>query len=210
MDEFIGLYEKLNKHCSYYSRHLGHLKALIENDDWGRVVDGSVVGHVLLLGNSEITNALILFNTRMLDTGRDTITVRRLARNLPTEQELEQHHIARMIEIGIQYPVDRYFLARNDFISANRALNGNSTSSKLRALRDYTLAHNIEPAVEPERATLNDLLQLTEAVTNLVDLAGYMVKSLRGIYRDFAMRSEEETRMLYAALPPLAPIENEL
>jgi hypothetical protein len=209
MDEFADLYEKLHKHCSYYSRHLGHLKALIENDDWMRVVDGSMSGRVLLLGNSEITNALILFNTRMLDTGRDTITVRRLASKLPTEQEIEQHHAARMIEIGIEYPVDRYFLARNHFTEANRALNGNSTSSKLRSLRNYTLAHNIEPEVEPERATLNDILQLTEAVTNLVDLAGYMVRSSRGVYRDFSSGSEKETRMLYAALPTLATIENE-
>jgi len=208
MDEFSDLYEKLHKHCSYYSRHLGHLKALIENDDWMRVVDGSMSGRVLLLGNSEITNALILFNTRMLDTGPDTITVRRLAKKLPTKEEIEQHHAARMTEIGIEYPVDRYFSARNDFIEANRALNGNSTSSKLRSLRNYTLAHNIEPEVEPERATLNDLLQLTEAVTNLVDLAGYMVTSSRGVYRDFSSVSERETRMLYASLPTLATIEN--
>jgi hypothetical protein len=209
MEEFVDLYERLHKHCSYYSRHLGHLKALIENDDWMRVVDGSMSGRVLLLGNSEITNALILFNTRMLDTGRDTITVRRLARKLPTEQEIEQYHAARMIEIGIEYPVDRYFLARSHFIEANRALKGNSTSSKLRSLRDHILAHNIEPEVEPERATLNDLLQLTEAVTSLVDLAGYIVTSSRGAYRDFSDRSEKETRMLYAALPTLATTESE-
>jgi hypothetical protein len=207
MDEFAVLYEKLHKHCCYYSRHLGHLKALIENDDWIRVVDSSMSGRVLLLGNSEITNALILFNTRMLDSGRDTITVRRLAKKLPTEQEIEQHHTARMTEIGTKYPVDRYLLARNHFLEANRALNANSTSSKLRRLRDYTLAHNIEPEVEPERATLNDLLQLTEAVTHLVDLAGYIVRSSRGVYRDFSSQSEKETRMLYAALPTLVDIE---
>lgn len=209
MEEFSDLYEKLHKHCSYYSRHLGHLKALIENDDWMRVVDGSMSGRVLLLGNTEIINALILFNTRMLDTGPDTITVRRLARKLPTEQEIERHHAARMLDIGIEYPVDRYFSARNEFIKDNRALTGNSTNLKLRSLRNYTLAHNIEPKDEPERATLNDLLQLTEAVTNLVDLAGYMVNSSRGFYRDCASRSEKETRMLYAALPTLATIEDE-
>ena len=84
MDEFAELHRKLHKQCSYHSRHYGHLKALIENDDWMRVVDGSVSGRVLLLGNSEITNALVLFNTRMLDTGPDTITVRRLGKKLPT------------------------------------------------------------------------------------------------------------------------------
>ncbi|MRU16650.1 hypothetical protein FDP25_14510 [Roseovarius sp. A21] len=209
MDEFADLYEKLHKQCSYYSRHLGHLKALIENDDWMRVVDGSMSGRALLLGNSEITNALILFNTRMLDTGRDTITVRRLAKNVPTEQDIKRHHAARMIEIGIEYPLDRYFLARKHFIAAYRELRGNSTNSKLRSLRDYTLAHNIEPEAEPERATLNDLLELTDAVTNLVDLAGYIVTSSRGFYRDLSGRSERETRMLYAALPTLAAIESE-
>lgn len=55
MDEFADIYEKLNKQCRYYSQHLGHLKALIENDDWMRVVDGSMSGRSLLLGNSEIT-----------------------------------------------------------------------------------------------------------------------------------------------------------
>lgn len=209
MDEFANLYEKLHKQCSYYSRHLGHLKALIENDDWMRVVDGSMSGRVLLLGNSEITNALILFNTRMFDTGPDTITVRRLGRRVPTEQEIEQHHAARMRNIGIEYPVDRYFLAREQFIAANRELRGNSTSSKLRSLRDYTLVHNIEPETEPEQATLNDLLELTEAVTDLVDLAGYIVSSSQGVYRDFSGRSENDTRMLYAALPALATAENE-
>lgn len=208
MDEFADIYEKLDKHCSYYSRHLGHLKALIENDDWMRVVDDSISGRVLILGNSEIINALILFNTRMLDTGHDTITVRRLARKLPTEKEIERYHAERMMKIGIDYPFDRYFLARTDFVEANRALNRNSTTSKLRSLRDYTLAHNIEPEVVPERATLNDLLQLTEAVTNLVDLAGYILKSSRGVYRDFSGRSEKETRMLYAVLPRLATVEN--
>ncbi|MCP4319544.1 MAG: hypothetical protein GY789_27060 [Hyphomicrobiales bacterium] len=209
MDEFADLYEKLHKQCSYHSRHLGHLKALIENDDWMRVVDGSMSGRVLLLGNSEITNALILFNTRMFDTGPDTITVHRLGRMVPTEQEIEQHHAARMKKIGFEYPVDRYFVAREQFIAANRELKGNSTSSKLRSLRDYTLAHNIEPETEPEKATLNDLLELTEAVTDLVDLAGYIVTSSKGVYRDFSGRSEKETRMLYAALPALATAENE-
>lgn len=208
LDEFADLYEKLHKHCSYYSRHLGHLKGLIENDDWIRVVDGSISGRVLVLGNSEITNALILFNTRMLDKGNDTITVRRLAKKLPTEHEIKQHHTARMREIGVHYPVDRFILARNDFIHANRALNRDSTSSKLRSLRDYTLAHYIEPEVEPERATLNDLLELTGAVTNLVGLAGYIVNSSREIYRDYSNRSETETRMLYSVLPKLATIES--
>jgi|GEM_PF-6957246 len=210
MDEFANLYGKLHKQCSYYTRHLGHLKALIDNDDWKRVVDGSMSGRVLLLGNSEIINALILFNTRMLDTGRDTITVRRLGNNVPTEQEIEQHHLSRMRKIGIEYPVDRYFLAREQFITANRELRSNSTSSKLRSLRDYTLAHNIEPEVKPEKATLNDLLELTEAVTDLVDLAGYIVAGSRGVYRDYLELSEKETRMLYAALPALAKVEKEL
>lgn len=210
MDEFADLHNKLHKQCSYHSRHYGHLRALIENDDWMRVVGGAMSGRVLLLGNSEITNALILFNTRMLDTGPDTITVRKLAKKLPTKEEIEQHHTERMTKIGIEYSVDRYFLAREEFIKANRELKKDSTSSKLKSLRDYRLAHNIEPETEPEKATLNDLLDLTDTVTNLVDLAGYIVESSRGIYRDFSDRSEKETKMLYAALPALATAENEL
>ena len=50
----------LDKQCGYYARHLGHVKGLIENDDWLGVVDKSVTGHVLLMGNTEITNSLIL------------------------------------------------------------------------------------------------------------------------------------------------------
>lgn len=86
MIEFSDLYEKLDSQCSYYARHLGHLKALMENDDWVRVAGGSISGHVLALGNSEIINALVLFNTRMFDTAPDTITVHKLAKKLPTEE----------------------------------------------------------------------------------------------------------------------------
>jgi hypothetical protein len=164
-------------------------------------------GRVLLLGNSEIVNALVLFNTRMFDQGPDTITIHKLSRKLPTEQEIEMHHIARMKEIGISYTVDRFFLARERFITANRELKKNPTTSKLRSLRDYILAHNINPKIEPERATLNDLLELTEAVTDLVDLAGYIITSSHAVYRGFSDRSEKETRMLYAVLPALAVAE---
>lgn len=209
MDEFRKIYSSLDKQCNYYSRHTGHLKALIDNDDWMRVVDGSMSGRVLLLGNSEIINALILFNTRMFDQGADTITIHKLGRNLPNNQEIARHHLARMKEIGIEYPVDRYFSARERFITANRELRNNRTASKLSLLRDYTLAHNINPEIDPERATLNDLLDLTEAVTDLVDLAGYIVASSRRVYRSFSSRSEKETRMLYAALPALATVEKE-
>ena len=114
-----------------------------------------------------------------------------------------------MSRIGITYSVDRHFLAREEFIKANRELKKDGTSSKLKSLRDYRLAHNIEPETEPEKATLNDLLELTDAVTNLVDLAGYILDSSRGIYRDFSDQSERETRMLYAALPTLAAAEND-
>lgn len=209
MDEFVELYQKLHKQCSYHSRHHGYLKALIENADWTRVVNGSMLGRVLLLGNSEITNALTLFNTRMLDTGPDTITVRKLGKKLPTKEEIERHHTERMKQIGIQYSVDRYFLAREKFIKANRELQKNGTSSRLKSLRDYTLAHNIEPETEPDKATLTDLLELTNSVTNLVDLAGYIVESSRGVYRDFSNRSEKEARMLYSVLPALKEVESE-
>jgi hypothetical protein len=209
MDEFADIYTKLDKQCSYYSRHLGHLKALIDNDDWMRVVDSSMSGRVLLLGNSEITNALVLFNTRMFDHGKDTITVHKLCRKLPTEEEIERHHLARMKEIGLDYPVKRYFLVRKRFITANRELKRSSTTSKLRCLRDYTLAHNINPEIEPEYVTLKDLLELTEAVTDLVDLAGYIVASSQRVYRGFSDRSAKETSMLYAALPALATAEKE-
>lgn len=210
MKDFINLYEKLHKQCSYYSRHLGHLKALIENDDWMRVVDGSMSGRVLLLGNSEITNALIMFNTRMFDTGPDTITIHGLGRKVPSELEIEHHHAARMKEIGIQYDLKRYLVARSDLIEANRKLKKNSASSKLRSLRDYTLAHNIDPDTEQGCVSLRDLLDLTEAVNELVDLAGYIVTGSRKVYRSFADRSEVETRMLYSALPALANAEKAL
>lgn len=164
-------------------------------------------GRGLLLGNSEITNALVLFNTRMLDVGRDTITVHSLARCLPTEKDIEQHHTDRMKEIGIEYELDRYFLARSDFISAKRQLKSSSTLSALRSLRDYTLTHNIELETEPDKATLKDLLDLTESVNELVDLAGYIIVSSRGVYRDFSDQAEKECRMLYAALPVLANVE---
>lgn len=209
MKEFADTYEKLDKQCSYYSRHLGHLKALIENDDWMRVVDGSMSGRVLLLGNSEVTNALILFNTRMFDTGPDTITLRRLSSKLPTQKEIEQHHNERMAKIGIKYELDRHLSARSKFVVANRQLKRNSTHSKLKSLRDYSLAHLIEPETEPQKATLSDLLELTEAVNELVDLAGLIVNSSSGVYRGFSAQSEKETRMLYSALPVLADIEIE-
>lgn len=209
MDEFARLHDALDKHCRYYCRHLGHLKGLIENDDWLRVVDGSISGRVLVLGNSEIVNALILFNTRMFDTQSDTLTVRKLARKLPTEQEIEAYHRTRMAEERINYELERYYSARSDFIEANRTLSKNKIEDKLRSLRNYELAHNIVPETEPERATLNDLLQLTEMVNELVDLAGYIVNSSRSVYRDFASRAEKETKMLYAALPVLATIEEE-
>ncbi|PRY94286.1 hypothetical protein [Donghicola tyrosinivorans] len=210
MEAFLNVYEKLNGQCRYYSRHLGHLKALIENSDYCRVVDGSMTGRVLLLGNSEITNALVLFNTRMLDTDRDAISIFKLARHLPENKAIQQHHNARMIASGMKYSIDRYFLARTKFIAAQRKLRSDDTVSKLRSLRNYTLAHHIEPEVEPERATLNDLLQLTEAVIGLVELAGYIVTSSLGVYRDFSARAEKETKMLYAALPTLANVEKEL
>jgi hypothetical protein len=103
LEEFARLYKKLDKQCSYYCRHLGHLKGLIENDDWMRVVDGSTSGRVLLLGNSEITNALILFNTRMFDDGPDTITIHKLSSKLPTNEEIENHHRSRMQQLGFFY-----------------------------------------------------------------------------------------------------------
>lgn len=209
MDEFIDLYKRLDKQCNYYSRHLGHLKGVIGNDDWMRVVDGSISGRALLLGNSEITIALVLFNTRMLDPEPDTITVHKLARNLPTEQEIENFHSLRMQDLGIKYKLDKYLSARNDFTISKRNLSKNRIHSKLRSLRNYTLAHNIEPKTELEKATLNDLIEVTEATLDLVDLAGYIVTSSKSVYRDFSAQSEKETRMLLAALPSLSKTEKE-
>lgn len=128
MDEFASIYNKFDKQCSYYSRHTGHLKALIDNNDWMRVVGRSMSGRVLLMGNSEIINALVMFNTRMFDHGADTITIHKLSRNLPTEQEIERHHLERMKETGIDYPVNRYLLAREQFINDNRELKKNITA----------------------------------------------------------------------------------
>lgn len=210
MEEFIELHKKLDRQCSYYCRHLGHLKGLIDNDDWLRVVDDSMSGRVLLLGNSEITNALILFNTRMFDTGPDAITIHSLSRKLPNEEQVKEHHNSRMQRLGFDYELERYYSARVDFVTAKRGLKNSRTEEKLRHLRNYTLAHNIEPETEPERATLNDLVQLTEDVNNLVDLAGYIIDSSCMVYRDFAKRTERETKMLYAALPALAKKEQEL
>ena len=205
--EFVSAYENLHKQCSYYCRHLGHLKGLIENDDWVRVVDGSTSGRVLLLGNSEVINALVLFNTRMFDTGKDTISIHRLARYLPDETEIERHHKEIMGEIGFEYELKRHYTARCEFIQARRRLVKDNPQRALRSLRDYTLAHNIEPETEPRKATLNDLVHLTEAVNELVDLAGYVVRGSRSVYRDFADKAERETKMLYAALPKLTDIE---
>ncbi|UWQ78774.1 hypothetical protein K3725_15915 [Leisingera sp. S132] len=209
MEEFSRIHNELDKQCRYYCRHLGHLKGLIENDDWIRVVDGSMSGRVLLLGNSEITNALILFNTRMFDSQPDTVTIHKLARKLPTEQEIETYHNTRMKEEGVRCELEAYFSARSRFVEVRRALKGNKTQDKLRSLRDYTLAHNIVPETKPERATLNDLVGLTETVNELVDLAGYILNSTRSVYRDFSSRAEKETRMLYAALPVLTTVEAE-
>ncbi|MEM8755870.1 MAG: hypothetical protein AAGF90_23180, partial [Pseudomonadota bacterium] len=110
-------------------------------------------------------------------------------------------------KIRIEYGTDRYLTARSKFIEATRKLKKSTTISKLKALRNYTLAHNIEPENEPEKATLNDLIELTETLNEVVDLAGYIVDSTRGVYRDFADKSEEETKMLYAALPILRNVE---
>ena len=209
MEKFASLYGKLDRQCSYYSRHLGHLKGLLENDDWSRIVDRSMSGRPLMLGNSEIINALVLFNTRMFDRQTDTITVRKLCANIPTEQEIEQHHADRMSKIGIEYELERYYSARLELISGNRELKRHPTICKLKSLRDYTLAHNIEPENKPDKATLSDLLELTEAVNGLVDLAGYIVVSSRGVYRGLSERADKETRMMLAALPALADVEKE-
>lgn len=115
-----------------------------------------------------------------------------------------------MQRLGFDYELERYYSARVDFVTAKRGLKNSRTEEKLRHLRNYTLAHNIEPETEPERATLNDLVQLTEDVNNLVDLAGYIIDSSCMVYRDFAKRTERETKMLYAALPALAKKEQEL
>ena len=207
MEEFARIYEMLDKQCRYHCRHLGHLKGLIDNDDWMRVVNGSLSGRALLLGNSEITNALVLFNTRMFDTHGDTVTIHKLARALPSEEAIQEHHSNRMAEVGIAYELERYYSVRSEFVEARRELTKNGTHNRLRSLRDFHLAHNLAPDTEPERATLNELVQLTELVNELVDMAGYLVNSSRSVYREFSDRAEKETRMLFAALPVLATVE---
>lgn len=207
VEEFTRLYNQLDKQCRYHCRHLGHLKGLIENDDWMRVVENSSTGRILLLGNSEITNALVLFNTRMFDTQPDTVTIHKLARSLPTDREIERHHEARMEALGISYELEKYHAARARFVDVKRALKKNRTQGKLRALRDYALAHNIVPETEPERATINGLVELTEVVNELVDLAGYIINGSRSVYPGLSSKAEKETRMLYAVLPVLTTIE---
>jgi hypothetical protein len=145
MEKFASIYHKLDRQCCHHSRHLGHLKGLFENDDWTRIVHGSKSGHVLDLGNLEIINALVLFNTRIFDKGNDTITIRKLSKKLPTEQQIKQHHADRMEELGIKYELESHYAARNKFVFANKKLHKKSTISKLKSLRDLKLAHNIEP-----------------------------------------------------------------
>jgi hypothetical protein len=209
MKEFASIYHKLDRQCCYHSRHLGHLKGLLENDDWTRIVHGSKSGQVLDLGNLEIINALVLFNTRMLDHQKDTITVHKLGAKLPNKQQVEQHHADRMEELGIKYELESNHAARTKFILAKRKLRKEPTISKLRSLRDFTLAHNIEPEKKLDKATLNDLLEITEAVNELVDLAGYILVRCEKVYPQLSDRAEKATKMLFAALPTLADVEKE-
>jgi hypothetical protein len=209
MKEFASIYHKLDRQCCYHSRHLGHLKGLLENDDWTRIVHGSKSGQVLDLGNLEIINALVLFNTRMLDHQKDTITVHKLGAKLPNKQQVEQHHADRMKELGIKYELESHYAARNKFFLANKKLHKKTTISKLKSLRDLKLAHNIEPEKKPDKATLNDLMVITEAVNELVDLAGYIVLRHEKHYPQLSDRAEKTTRMLFAALPTLADVEKE-
>jgi hypothetical protein len=210
MKKFARIYQKLDRQCCHHSRHLGHLKGLFENDDWTRIVHGSKSGHALDLGNLEIINALVLFNTRMFDQQTDTITVHKLSAKLPNEQQVEQYHADRMEELGIKYELESHYAARKKFILANRKLHKKSTISKLKSLRKLKLAHNIdEPAQKPDKATLNDLVVITEAVNGLVDLAGYIVLRHEKHYPQLSDRAEKTTRMLFAALPTLADVEKE-
>jgi hypothetical protein len=114
-----------------------------------------------------------------------------------------------MEELGIKYELESHYVARTKFVSANRKLQKNSIISKLKSLRDFKLAHNIEPEKKPDKATLNDILVITEAVNELVDLAGYIVLRHLKHYPQLSDRAEKETRMLFAALPTLADVENE-
>jgi hypothetical protein len=209
MEKFASIYHKLDRQCCHHSRHLGHLKGLFENDDWTRIVQGSKSGHVLDLGNLEIINALVLFNTRMFDQQTDTITVNKLSAKLPNEQQVEQHHADRMKELGIKYELESHYAARDEFVLANKELRKKPTISMLKSLRDLKLAHNIEPAKKPDKATLNDLVVITEAVNELVDLAGYIVLRHEKHYPQLSDRAEKTTRMLFAALPTLADVEKE-
>lgn len=207
MQRFASLHSKLDKQCRYYSRHLGHVRALIANDDLPRVMDDSILGRVLVLGNSEVINALILFNTRIMDNGSDTITLRKLVGVLPSGPEIEQHHKARMSDFEGEACLKRYHAATEEFRNRWHLLNKNETETKLRKLRTYVLAHNIEPEVVPERATLCDLVEFTQRVHELVDLAGFIANSTSPFLSELSDSAEKQTKAFYAVLPPLVSIE---
>lgn len=207
MQDFIRTYRVLDKQCRYYARHLGHVKGLLDNDDWMRVVHDSMTGFVLFMGNTEITNALILFNTRMFDSGNDTQTILKLGNCIPCEKALVQHHVKRMQEININYDTGDYVQVRKELVLRLRKLRSNKTSVRLKNLRDHVLAHNIPPKLETEKATLNDLVRLTEEVLGAVDLAGYLVESSRGVYSDLTKIYEKHTREFLSILPRLSEVE---
>lgn len=133
----------------------------------------------------------------------------RAIHNLPSEQTIREHHADRMAKLGLKYEPERHSMARAEFISENRKLQRSSIISKLKSFRDFRLAHNIEPEKELDKATLNDLLEITEAVNKLVDLAGYILESSLKVYPQLSDRAEKTTRMLLAALPALVDIEKE-
>ena len=144
----------------------------------------------------------------MFDKETDTITIHKLAKNLPSNDDIEVHHRARMKKIKIDYDLGPYYSAREKFCEISRALKKDRTKEALRALRNHTLAHNLEPEIEPTRATLNDLVKLTGDVNELVGLAGFISISTRSVYPDFVAKAESETRVFYSVLPALASLEN--
>ncbi|MEL6549686.1 MAG: hypothetical protein AAFQ54_05495 [Pseudomonadota bacterium] len=209
MQTFIEFHDRLHKECSYYSRHIGHLKALLENGDWPRVVNGSDTGRVLLMGNVEITNALVMYLCRMMDKNEDANSVHRLSRNLPDVAAIKSFHNERMLAMGISYNLDRHITARDSYVREWREAKKPKHFHRIKQLRDAAIAHNL-PRFDAQNApTYNEVIELAERLCSIVDLAGYIAKSTRGIYQSQIEKAAQETSLLFSILPSLEQLEAE-
>jgi hypothetical protein len=171
------------------------------------VVEQSDSGRVLVLGNSEIANALVLFNTKLLDKGRDAFSIHRLARVFPSEAELEAFHESRMKELGIVCDIRRFVDARAEFFASKKILLKHGAIGSLQHIRNTLLAHHLEEREAPLTATYFQLIEVTEALMHLVEVAGYSIGEPRRLFPDFTKRAEDETKLFYSILPPLAAEE---